>query len=193
MEAKNIKYIIIGVVILAVLSLIPKLFGKNVNNNVKVNQESQSVSTENSQSAPTSQATQTTSEVTTTPPAANTNPSSSSTKTTTPPPTPAPPASPNPPAPQPNPPAPAPTPAPVSVLISQFSFKGGDVTVKKGTKVTWTNQDSAPHTVTSDTSSFSSDTLSNGSAFSFTFNTVGSFSYHCAFHPSMRGTIVVTN
>lgn len=93
-------------------------------------------------------------------------------------------------------PAPAPTPVPVpttaSVSIAGFAFGPNQVTVKAGTKVTWTNNDGASHTVTSNNGAFESGLLSNGGTFSFTFNTPGSFSYHCSPHPFMQATITVT-
>ncbi len=174
----GIKQIIIIIVILLILSSIPFLFGKQIKKDV--NQESQSTLTENSQSVQKNQleATQTNKE--------NTAPA----QTTTPAPTPTPISTTTPDLSSNNPN----TPTPVSITIAQFAFKEGTVTVKKGTIITWTNQDSSPHTVTSDTASvFDSDTMAKGKTFNFTFNTVGSFSYHCAFHPSMRGTVVVTN
>ncbi|PIR03302.1 MAG: hypothetical protein COV60_01090 [Candidatus Magasanikbacteria bacterium CG11_big_fil_rev_8_21_14_0_20_43_7] len=78
----------------------------------------------------------------------------------------------------------------VTVNIEKFSFPV-EVRVKKGTTVTWTNRDSAGHTVTSDAGAFGSALLDTGSSFSFTFDTVGRFPYHCAPHPSMTGTVVV--
>lgn len=64
--------------------------------------------------------------------------------------------------------------------------------MKAGTKVTWTNNDGAPHTVTSDSGAFGSQTLNQGNTFSFTFTSAGTFPYHCAFHPGMKGTVIVT-
>lgn len=81
---------------------------------------------------------------------------------------------------------------PISVQISMFSFSPATVTVPVGTTVTWTNQDSAAHTVTSDTGAFDSGSLSQGGSWSNTFNQPGSYAYHCAFHGSMHGTVVVT-
>ena len=81
--------------------------------------------------------------------------------------------------------------APNTVAIQNFAFNPATLTVKAGTKVTWTNQDSATHQVVSDTGAFNSGDLSNGQSFSFTFDKAGSYPYHCAVHPSMTGTIVV--
>jgi len=80
----------------------------------------------------------------------------------------------------------------VSVFIKDFSFDSAEVTVKKGTIVKWTNQDSAPHTVTSDSGSeLSSATLSNGQSYSHTFAEAGTFEYHCNIHPMMKAKVVV--
>lgn len=76
-----------------------------------------------------------------------------------------------------------------TVIIKNFAFSPGTLTVKQGTKVTWTNQDSAPHKIKSDT--FNSSNLNNGDAFSYTFNSKGSFDYICSIHPSMSGKIIV--
>lgn len=92
-------------------------------------------------------------------------------------------------------PTPAPTPAPASVThkvsIQGFAFGPASQSVKKGDTVVWTNQDSAPHTVTG-TGGLNSSTLSAGQSYSFTFSSVGTFTYHCNFHPSMTGSITVT-
>ncbi len=86
-----------------------------------------------------------------------------------------------------------PTTVPVKVTktinIQNFAFSPTSLTVKKGTTVVWTNNDSAPHQIKSAT--FNSSALSNGQTYSFTFDTVGAFPYSCAIHPSMQGTIIV--
>lgn len=82
----------------------------------------------------------------------------------------------------------------VAVEIKNFSFSPSILAVKAGTKVTWTNNDSAPHTVTSDSGNLlNSPTLSAGQPFSFTFTGVGNASYHCNIHPTMKGSIIVAN
>ena len=79
-----------------------------------------------------------------------------------------------------------------SVVMKDFTFSPVLLTVKKGTTVTWTNQDSAPHTVTSDSGSeLSSEKLSNGQSYSHTFNGAGTFEYHCGVHPTMKAKVVV--
>jgi len=79
-----------------------------------------------------------------------------------------------------------------TVSIENMLYTPAQITVAKGTKVTWTNNDSTAHTVTADTNNtFASGTLNPGASYSFTFNETGSFAYHCDFHPSMHGTVVV--
>ncbi len=70
------------------------------------------------------------------------------------------------------------------------------VVIGKNNTVFWTNNDPAPHTVTSDTQGvFDSGTTgpltSQGGTFQFTFTTPGTYTYHCTFHPWMQGTIIV--
>ncbi len=82
--------------------------------------------------------------------------------------------------------------ADMQITIKNFAFAPATITVPVGTKVTWTNMDTAAHTVTSDTGAFDSKNMANGASFSFTFNQAGSFAYHCAIHPRMVANIVVT-
>lgn len=87
-----------------------------------------------------------------------------------------------------------PTPSSVTVNIANFAFNPSTLTIKKGTRVTWTNNDTAPHTVTSDSGNLlNSATLALGQSFSITFTSVGTTNYHCAIHPMMKGVVVVTN
>ena len=78
-----------------------------------------------------------------------------------------------------------------AVTISGFAFSPATLNVAVGTKVTWTNKDGTTHTVTSDTNVFSSGNVANGASYSYTFNTAGTFPYHCSIHSYMKGTIVV--
>ncbi|TSA44946.1 hypothetical protein D4R51_02730 [bacterium] len=78
-----------------------------------------------------------------------------------------------------------------AVTIQNFAFSPASLTIKKGESVTWTNEDSAPHQIASDTNAFSGNAINKGQTYSFTFNTAGEFDYHCAIHPSMKGKIIV--
>ena len=80
----------------------------------------------------------------------------------------------------------------VQMTIQNFAFTPNTITLPVGTTVIWTNKDSVPHTVTSNGGAFGSGTLSQGQTFQFTFNTVGTFDYHCAIHPFMTAKVVVT-
>ncbi|MDE1970261.1 MAG: cupredoxin family copper-binding protein [Patescibacteria group bacterium] len=80
----------------------------------------------------------------------------------------------------------------VTVIVKNFAFNPSMLTIKRGTRVTWVNNDNVSHTVTSDDGNlFNSGTLAPGRSFSFTFTTVGTMTYHCGVHPSMKGQIVV--
>jgi plastocyanin len=95
-------------------------------------------------------------------------------------------------APAATPPATTPATNVTSVMIHNFSFMPQSISVPKGTTVTWTNMDGTSHTVTSDTGAFNSGALKTNATFQFTFNTPGTFTYHCSFHPNMKATVVVT-
>lgn len=79
----------------------------------------------------------------------------------------------------------------VTVAIQNFAFSPSTITINKGDTVVWTNMDSAVHTVTSDSGSeLASSSLGNGQTYSHTFNTAGTFNYHCAIHPMMKATVI---
>ena len=76
-----------------------------------------------------------------------------------------------------------------------FAFSPATITIKVGTTVTWTNNTSAPHTVTSDDGTTFDSGLNTpiqpGDTFSFTFTKTGTFAYHCQIHPFMKATVIV--
>ena len=79
-----------------------------------------------------------------------------------------------------------------SVSIINFSFNPNSLTINKGDTVVWTNNDQVPHQVKGDNlSSLSAPVMSNGQTYSFTFSDSGTFSYHCAIHPTMKASITV--
>ena len=54
--------------------------------------------------------------------------------------------------------------------IQNFAFAPATINIKVGGTVTWTNMDSAPHTVTSLTGVFDSGSIATSSTFKFKFN-----------------------
>ena len=78
-----------------------------------------------------------------------------------------------------------------AVTIAHFAFTPQTLTVPAGTSVTWTNQDAVAHTATADDGSWDSGSLAQGSSYTRRFDTPGTYTYHCAIHPYMTGTIVV--
>ncbi len=78
-----------------------------------------------------------------------------------------------------------------SVTIAGFAFNPPTITVSVGTTVTWSNQDSATHTVTFSDGSTSSGRLAQGGQFQRSFDKAGTFTYACSIHSSMTGTVVV--
>lgn len=75
------------------------------------------------------------------------------------------------------------------IVIENFSFNPGTLTVSSGTTVVWTNNDSVLHSIKSDT--FNSQPLSKGQSFEFMFANKGTYDYSCGIHPSMKGRIIV--
>jgi len=82
--------------------------------------------------------------------------------------------------------------AATGVTIQNFAFAPSSVTVPAGTTITWTNQDSAPHTATALDGTFDTGTLKQGQSATITLSKAGTFSYICSIHPFMKGTVVVT-
>jgi plastocyanin len=80
-----------------------------------------------------------------------------------------------------------------AVAIEGFAFAPKAVEAKVGEKITWTNDDAAPHTVTAKSGAeLDSGSLAQGASFSFTPEKAGTIEYFCAIHPSMVGTIEVS-
>ena len=81
--------------------------------------------------------------------------------------------------------------ATTAITIDNFAFSPQAITVKVGDTVTWTNNDSTAHFPTSDDNSFTAGEVQPGAKVTATFSKAGTFTYHCAFHPEMTGTIIV--
>lgn len=77
------------------------------------------------------------------------------------------------------------------VEIVEFTYQPDPVVVQVGGKVIWQNEDTAPHTATADDGSFDTGTIEKGKIGSETFKEPGAFTYFCAIHPTMHGTVEV--
>ena len=76
--------------------------------------------------------------------------------------------------------------------MQDFAYQMANIQLRAGTSVTWTNQDSAPHSVTFKNGMKDSGLLYQGQSFSYTFNTPGTYQYYCTVHPYMVATVIVT-
>jgi plastocyanin len=82
----------------------------------------------------------------------------------------------------------------VRVAIRMFAFSPQRLTVRVGTRVTWTNYDSTAHTATANNNtSFDTGTINPGQSRTVRFTRPGTYPYHCAFHAFMTGTVTVVS
>lgn len=79
-----------------------------------------------------------------------------------------------------------------TVTIASFAFSPQNPTFKVGQTVTVVNNDSAPHTWTSEEGGFDTGRLQPGQSTTVTLSKAGSFTVICEIHPSMTGTVTVT-
>ena len=80
----------------------------------------------------------------------------------------------------------------VTVAIADFAFSPADITATAGQSITFTNNDSAPHTATLDDDSCGTPNIAQGESNGLTFSTAGTYPFHCNVHPNMKGTITVS-
>ncbi len=84
------------------------------------------------------------------------------------------------------------------VTITNNGFIPATISVKKGTKITWTNTDTKLHQVASNPypkddglKGLKSEILNNNQSYSFTATETGNFGYHDDRNPTVNGTIQV--
>lgn len=71
------------------------------------------------------------------------------------------------------------------------TFVPPQISLSSGSTISWTNDDSITHTVTSDEGLFDSNSISPGYTWDNTFDSPGQFDYHCLIHPFMTGKIII--
>ncbi len=79
------------------------------------------------------------------------------------------------------------------VLIENFRFVPERIEIRPGDRVEWVNRDIAPHTATDVDGRWGTEELGRDDAGTVAFTDAGSFDYRCAFHPDMRGSVVVVS
>ena len=84
---------------------------------------------------------------------------------------------------------------------ANIAYSPQAMSVAAGTTVTWINEDSVFHTITSGSSNgttatpdgnFDSGEVQTGEIYAHTFDSIGTFDYYCIPHPWMVGQIQVT-
>jgi plastocyanin len=92
-----------------------------------------------------------------------------------------------------------------TVEMRLIALRPEQLTVARGTRVTWSQRDAGVHTATSGTvedaaggvaakpdGRFDSGEIATGKTFEFTFAGAGTYPYFCAIHPAtMRGVVTV--
>ena len=78
-----------------------------------------------------------------------------------------------------------------SVHIDNFTFTPQEITVTRGTTVTWVNDDDIPHALATSNKAFRSKAMDTEEKFSFTFKEPGTYEYFCSLHPHMQGKVIV--
>jgi plastocyanin len=86
--------------------------------------------------------------------------------------------------------------------LTDTAYQPNPVEVSVGDTVTWTNDDTQPHTVTAganaqpsgefDSSPNFNPLLAPAQTFEHTFTQAGEYPYYCALHPNMVGTVSVS-
>ena len=100
-------------------------------------------------------------------------------------------------------------PGATTITIQDFTYSPSTVTIKVGQTVYWKNMGPSEHSSTADGGAWDSGGLASpgggngygggsaGGSYTYTFNTAGTYAYHCKFHPpdmypNFKGTINVT-
>jgi len=79
-----------------------------------------------------------------------------------------------------------------TITMEGTGFNPDTLEVRTGDTIVWMNNDPFPHTATSTTQVFDSHEIAAGQSWSFTPTKTGTFPYVCAYHPTMKGVIRVS-
>ena len=77
-----------------------------------------------------------------------------------------------------------------TVRIEGMRFQPATLTVRKGDRIVWRNQDMVPHSATA-AGAFDTGTIRPGGSATRKLDKAGHFAYLCTLHPAMKGEVVV--
>jgi plastocyanin len=77
------------------------------------------------------------------------------------------------------------------VTMEGLQFRPATLTVRRGDRITWVNNDLFPHTATGPSGTFDSASIPAGGSWSFVAGKSGTFTYTCTFHPTMKAVLTV--
>ncbi|HEY7017340.1 MAG TPA: cupredoxin domain-containing protein [Gaiellaceae bacterium] len=78
-----------------------------------------------------------------------------------------------------------------TITIKATAFSPTSRTITTGDAIKWTNGDTKNHQVVANNGSFASGTIGPNKSYTHTFNTAGTFNFHDALHPTLKGKIIV--
>lgn len=70
-------------------------------------------------------------------------------------------------------------------------FQPDGLNLRAGDTIVWVNKDMFPHTATSTAGAFDSGPIAEGASWTYKVNLEGDLSYVCAYHPTMKGSLIV--
>jgi plastocyanin len=79
-----------------------------------------------------------------------------------------------------------------TVSITSTAFAPKAVTINGGDTVTWKNVDTVNHQVVANNGAFASGQIAPNRAYAKRIDTPGTYGYHDALHPTLKGTVKVT-
>jgi len=84
---------------------------------------------------------------------------------------------------------------PGAVDLGSGAFGDHPLVIYQGERMRWRNADSTEHNLVAETAALpefvTTGTLAPGAERTFTMATLGTTTFHCTFHPQMRGTLIV--
>jgi plastocyanin len=83
------------------------------------------------------------------------------------------------------------TPSTNTISMAGNTFSPSSLTVAVHTTITWNNNSSTAHTATSDVGKWDTGNIPAGSSKQTTFDSTGTYHYHCTYHSYMVGVITV--